>query len=446
MRSLLAIVSLGASLLGMTAHFAFAQASMSISVTPPLFQLNIAPGEVWKSSLKVVNSNAFPLTVYTQLYNFEPKGEDGQGELIPRAQGEGGAIGTLADWITITTDPIVIQPEQSADVPITVSIPKEAAPGGHFAAVLTGTRPSNKTGSSVVRTSQAVTSLFFVRVAGDIHESGTVREFSVAHTFQETPQADFSVRFQNTGNVHLQPQGDITIYNMWGKERGYIPINQRSHFGNVLPNSIRKFDFAWRGEASLADIGRYMAEVSLAYGESGRQTSTSKVYFWIIPFRATLVVLLLLFIFVSFIIWIVRRYVRRAMFLAGYEKPAKTAKVPSTHGARLGSKRALVLPLQEGVLDLRKRMKENEAHVSVLSVLFGYVRSYYIFFVGILGIIILLCMMAWYFTDVLQKQKKYQVTIQRGDGGVTLSQEEAARERTRAKEDTNNTNASTTQR
>ncbi len=430
----------------MTTNVAFAQASMSISVTPPLFQLNIAPGEVWRSSLKVVNSNAFPLTVYAQLYNFEPKGEDGQGELIPRVQGEGGVTGTLADWITITTNAIVIQPEQSADVPITVSIPKEAAPGGHFAAVLTGTRPSDKTGSSVVRTSQVVTSLFFVRVAGDIHESGTVREFSVAHAFQETPQADFSVRFQNTGNVHLQPQGGITIYNMWGKERGYIPINQRSHFGNVLPNSIRKFDFAWRGEASLADIGHYMAEVSLGYGESGRQTSTSRVYFWIIPFRATLVVLVSLFLFVSFIIWVVRRYVRRAMFLAGYEEPIKAAKVPTARGARLGSKRALVLPLQEGVLDLRKRMQENEAQVPLSSVFYGYVRSYHMFFLGILGIIVLVCMVVWYFTDVLQKQKKYEVTIQRGDGGVTLSQEEAARERIHAKEDINNINASTTQR
>lgn len=407
------------------ASMTYAQESLALSITPPLFQVNVAPGEVWNSAIKVVNTNKYDLTVYAQLYNFEAKGEDGQGDIAPRTPHEEGDPGTLADWITVTTDPIVVPSEQSIEVPITVSIPQNAAPGGHFAAMLVGTRPPiENAGASVVRTSQVVTSLFFIRVAGDIHEQGMVREFSTAHTFVETPEADFSVRFQNNGNVHLQPQGGITIYNMWGKERGFIPINRQSHFGNVLPNSVRKFDFAWRGESSLSDIGRYSAEVSLVFGQEGRQTTTSKLYFWVIPIKAGLIVLGILASVISFFVWITRRYIRRAMYLAGYD-----AREAQEELGRRKKKKTLTLPLQEGVLDLRRRIKESDTKKSLFSSLVGFFKTYRLFFIAILGIVCVALIAAFYFMDVLKKQKKYEVTVERGDTGVVLSGEEVMREK-----------------
>ena len=70
-----------------------------------------------------------------------------------------------------------------------------------------------------------------------------------------------------------------------------IPINAQTHFGNVLPNSIRKFEFTWKGEQSLSDIGRYKAVVTLGYGIEGRKFQSSATYFWVIPVKSVLMVL-----------------------------------------------------------------------------------------------------------------------------------------------------------
>lgn len=422
-------------IVGVLSRVAHAQESLSLSVTPPLFQLNITPGEAWKSSIKVINSNPFELTVYAERYDFEPKGEDGQGAMNARTAREAGDPGTLADWISVPAEAIIIPPEQSAMVPITVVVPADASPGGHSAAILIGTRPPpEKRDVSAVRTSQVVTSLFFVRVAGDVEEKGAIREFSVAHLFREVPEATFAMRFENLGNVHLQPQGGITIYNMWGKERGYIPINQKSHFGNVLPQSIRKFDFSWRGEESIADIGHYTAEVAVTYGQDGRQTASSKLYFWVIPVRATLITLFALGLFLYFIVWIIRRYVRRAMYLAGYEAMPERNLPERPKNVQVNKKKALALPLQEGVLDLRRSMQRSDMRTSLFSSLLGYLRVYKFFFVGLSGIVCIAVVLGVYFSDVLQKSKKYEVTVTQGTIGTTLSSEEVVREQLHAEE------------
>ena len=235
-----------------------AQEATSLSVTPPLFQISAEPGQVWQSSIKVINTNDFPLTVYAQPVNFEAEGENGRGRFLPILEQETSGQ-TLAEWITVTDAPIVIEPESSKEVPFIVNLPETVPPGGHFAAIFIGTRPPAEADSMAVRTAQVVSSLFFLTVSGDVIERGSIREFSVVDSFTEVPSSNFVLRFQNEGNVHVRPRGSITIYNMWGKERGVIPINQHSNFGNVLPSSIRKFEFSWAGEPSLADIGHYTA-------------------------------------------------------------------------------------------------------------------------------------------------------------------------------------------
>ena len=88
---------------------AAAQESLSLSVTPPLFQLQAVQNQTWQSSIKVINTNAFPLTIYADPVNFAPTGEQGQGRFIPIINNET-ENGTLAEWVTISSAPIVIPP------------------------------------------------------------------------------------------------------------------------------------------------------------------------------------------------------------------------------------------------------------------------------------------------------------------------------------------------
>lgn len=296
---------------------AAAQSGQQLSISPALFEIAVVPGQSWQSTIKVVNANPQPLTIYVEPVNFAPRGEGGDGTLLPVPETEQDGT-TVAEWITLDSQSYEIGPESSAGVSFTLNVPNDAAPGGHFAAFMVGTRPPGDDGRTELRTAQILTSLFFVRVAGDVVEKGTIREFRPQKWFRSQPEATLELRFENTGNVHLRPQGDIVISNMWGQERGIIPINRQGHFGNVLPESIRKFTFTWRGEQSLSDMGRYRAEVTLAYGSDARQFVTSVTYFWVVPVIPVLSAIAVLVITISLLVWLVRLYVRKLIERAGF--------------------------------------------------------------------------------------------------------------------------------
>ena len=105
---------------------------------------------------------------------------------------------TLAEWIQLDKqEAITIAPEQSHEIPFTILVPEEVAPGGHFAAILIGTKPPDDGKKLVVKTSQIVTSLFFVRIQGDVVESGHIRTFTVDDSVVSIPSAEFNLRFEN---------------------------------------------------------------------------------------------------------------------------------------------------------------------------------------------------------------------------------------------------------
>ena len=312
------IIGLLIVLFGYAIRKANAFNKLTLTITPPLFQMSIGPGEVWRSSLKVVNTNPYDLTVYASTMNFEAGGEEGQGRFVPILESDASTY-SLAKWIEITPDSIFILQGKSVDIPFTVRIPKDAEAGGHYAAILVGTRPQNESlnGANVL-VSSMVSSLFLVRVNGDVREEGYIQEFKTDRIFYKKPDIDFILRFKNTGNVHLKPQGEIEIFNMWGSEMGKILINEKNDFGNVLPHSVRKFIFNWQRDFNLLEMGRFKAVAAISYGEDARQNVSRAVYFWILPGKPLIGTAISFLAFILIIIFLIRRYVKKS--LASLEK------------------------------------------------------------------------------------------------------------------------------
>ncbi len=409
-----------------------AQEAQIMSVTPPLFQLSVVPGGIWQSSIKVVNSNPYPLTVYAEVVNFEALGEFGQGRFTPLiGQEKDGSM--LASWINIPVGPHVIPNEQSKEISFFVEVPKDASPGGHYAAVLITTQPPENSKERVaVRTSQAVTSLFFARVEGDIDERGTIREFTTANSFLQRPEAEFSLRFENQGNVHLQPKGNIIITNMWGTERGMIPINSQTHFGNVLPKSIRNFEFTWKSDYKVTDVGRYKAIVTLAYGEDGIKSASAITYFWVIPVKATLITLLILFTCIALIVWMIKAYIRRVLTLAGVDvdhmKKSTKPVASLTHVSHATPKkityRKVAAPIRSGVLDLRHRLDTAHESLDTVKTVIAFILQYKKFFISLLLLIAMFIGLVIYIDHATVEDTDYTIIINEGDSVKKLESDE----------------------
>lgn len=439
---------------------AAAPETQTISVSPTLFNMKAAPGQTWKSEIRVINVNDFAMTVYPQVVNFSALGEDGRVNLEPILSATDTKGRTLADWIFIVPDPIVVAPQKSATIPFTITLPDDAPPGSHHAAILIGTKPPlSSEVSSHLQTAQFVTALVFLRVAGDVVESGEIRDFSTSHFIIQSPEIDFSLRFENKGNTDVQPQGDITIYNMWGEQRGTIPINQQTNYGNVVANSIRQFMFTWKGETSIFDIGRYKAIATLGFGDEKKQFSNRTTYFWIIPFKQISVFLLVLMGLFVFFSWAVKLYIRRMLLLAGID-PKATHHIPATYISKYHDEKTVAQtstkvnvdtyhtvtsPVRFGIADLKQRLTTATKFIDKLRAVGSFVYSYRLFFLFILVILLIVCVVSIYLHAVHTKVRQYEVTVATPGSPVVFSSEDIFYNQLRIANPSATTSATTSQ-
>jgi hypothetical protein len=283
----------------------------TLTITPPMIKNNVAPGDVWRTYIKVVNNNSTEIEVYHEIKDFRGGTESGTVDFLA-SDLEGEHL--LSNWITIEEESVLIPAFGSMEIPFIVVVPKDAVPGGHYAAILLGTRPlEDKAEGAVMKVSSMLASLILLNVDGDVEESGRIREFSTNKSLYTEPKVRFDVRFENTGNVHIQPQGEIRIYDWFGNDKGLMTINHGTEFGNVLPKTIRKWDFSWEGSNNLFEMGRYKASLILGFGENARQTISRDMYFWIINVKILLFTIMPILLFILIIILIIRVYIRRAI-------------------------------------------------------------------------------------------------------------------------------------
>jgi len=438
----------------------FAQeGSMSLTIAPPLFQLNLQPGETWSSVISVVNDNPYDVTLFAEPTLFEPAGESGTPVFVAPPAGDdletGEDASTLAGWITVPQGPLQVIREQTYQLPIVIHVPEDATPGGHYAAVLIGNHaPQGVSEGSLVSVTSSIAALVFLSVSGDVIEKGRIRDFFTEESLYETPEATLSFRFENQGNVHILPQGNIVIYNMFGKQRGLIPINYHRDYGNVLPGSIRKFTFTWKSDAGIWDIGRYRAEATIGYGKEQKQTALATTYFYVLPIVPLIEIIGGFIAFIVFIGWALRAYVRRALAIEsahlmaskseqatvpfGEQQSVQTAMVLQKEQPKL-SISTLVKPIQVGFVDLRRAssVPERRPDATVLQTVRSkdavshkgssteqqfyftvFLHQYRFFFVFVAVTIVSIFAMNIYFSDVMTTSRDFSAAEIRSDGSL----------------------------
>lgn len=286
-----------------------ATGNVGIQVSAPIYNFSIDPGESAQEIVKVRNVGDTVRTFYPEVFDFKPLNETGTPEFIIDAQDDS-YIYSLSSWIKISTEGIKLAPNESSALNFVINVPADAESGGHYAGILFGTSPP-KVGGTQIAISNKVGSLILVRVAGDASEQANVEEFSTPKSFLENGPVSFTVRINNTGNVHLQPKGNIEIKNTFGKTVETITVNKDS--ANILPNSIRSFldnegdNLTW--SPGGLTIGKFTANLTLAYGDPTKNL-TDTISFWIVPWKILLALLLLLIIIILVTVFLVKKYNR----------------------------------------------------------------------------------------------------------------------------------------
>jgi hypothetical protein len=299
LRAKAGFLSLGFAAVAAVVTLGMPSVTHALTVSPARIEVSGDPGATVHSSFNIINEQGDAGTYYSASENFEAQGETGTPNFVPATEG-------LATWISVAPQ-VMLSKGQEMAIPFSITIPRDATPGGYFAAIFLSTTPPHEA-QGQVSVGARIGVLVFLHVAGQVKEAGGLLDFGTlsGQRFFTSLPVSFSYRFNNAGSDRVQPSGWLTIADTIGLTSASLPANPAT--GNILPNSIRKFSVTWGDEADAAPsgffgaaayewshfaFGWYRAHLNLTYG-SQNAIAESSYSFFVIPWQLlTLVVLVL---------------------------------------------------------------------------------------------------------------------------------------------------------
>jgi hypothetical protein len=248
-------------------------------VGPGRTELSMSPGETAISYLTITNRISEERIFRLEVADISGT-SDGSAALRV-IEGERGPYSIL-DYISFPENEITLSLGERARIPITVSLPGDAEPGGFYGTLLVSTIQVSNDTAEAVPTSPIIARIgshFFISVAGDQDISGESFNLSVLPTqwWYESGPMTLALAYENTGSVHVNPYGEISVTNLFGDEVGYIELEPWF----VLPQSIRTREVVWSREFLF---GRYTAKATINRGYDDILDEV-QVTFWVLPWR-----------------------------------------------------------------------------------------------------------------------------------------------------------------
>jgi hypothetical protein len=261
-------------------------------VGPGRTEISVAPGETVIQEISVTNRISSDRT-FTLVVDDIMGTADGSSAVV-LADGERGPY-SIRDYISFPESTFRLELGERARIPITITIPPDAEPGGHYGSIFVTTeRVADDSGSSVPRSPiiARIGSLFFITIKGESEIGGETKSITTINDdwWYESGPVKFGILYENTGSLHLNPYGEISINNMLGDEVGFVELEPWF----VLPKSLRNREVVWDREFLF---GRYTATAKVNRGYEDIVDEVS-VTFWVLPWKIVGGTFLIIFIIV----------------------------------------------------------------------------------------------------------------------------------------------------
>ena len=228
-----------AILAGCITHSTGAIEGESIVMSPTGVSLDIAAGETINKTFKIINDGtvAYDFKVYASPYSVKNSRYDADFDTRqPNAD--------VYEWVTFTEKRYHLEPGQHIDVPYMISVPTDAAPGGHYSVIFAETQSSGGNGSNVVA-NKRVGVILYAAVSGDYIRAGRETGVSIPPVkIGGVPSA--TITLENTGNTHFTGKETIRVKNIFGEK-----VYERTVDHIMLPKTTRDVPLVWENGATL---------------------------------------------------------------------------------------------------------------------------------------------------------------------------------------------------
>lgn len=269
-------------------------------VGPGKTELEIEPGKT--AVMNITLTNRMGEKKVFNISNEDFSGSNNPEETVVLLGNDKGPY-SLKDYIHYEAGSVELAHGERATIPIQITVPEDAQPGGLYGSVLisTASRPdtnSNVSNAIVTR----VGTLFFVKVPGPVKTEGKVSDFYVAGNKKVlfSGPITFNILYQNTGNIYLNPYGRMKVTNLMGSEVANFDI--KPWF--AMPSSTRFREINW-DRAFL--FGKYTATAEINRGYNNI-VDTVSFSFWVIPILPIVLILLGILILVFIVKFFISRF------------------------------------------------------------------------------------------------------------------------------------------
>ncbi len=248
--------------------FAQTPSNYDVTVSPVFFDFSSNPEGTISDKIRIRNNTTSPLPIRIEVKRLTG---DESGDLVLRDDNSDNSL----SWIKFNSNTFVAKPLEWTDVPFKIDVPKEAAYGYYFAVSFTqdNTNPLAKTGVALTGAA-AVPILLNVRKEGAKFQ-GKMVSFKTDSNYYEYPPVKLITTFENTGNVHVRPRGNIFIKDWLGRQVAVLNINNTQ--STVLPNIKKSFESSW--DDSFITEEPKMEDGQVKLDKNGKPETTLKIRF-----------------------------------------------------------------------------------------------------------------------------------------------------------------------
>lgn len=271
-----------------------AQARIPLVVAPARQTVAIDAGKTESMQIKFFNESIAPISGNLKAVDFIVTGNDGSPILLENQ---------INDWIKLPYTKAAIPSGDVLRVNFKVEVPKDAKPGGRYAAIIfeqTGQLTNSGDDESVSLVTPRVVGLVSIRVNGPVTESAFINVFKTPK-FLEFGKIPVYFEVTNKGGYHITPFGQITLTNWMGKEIEKKIVEEK----NIFPDANRTYQ---ESLGSMWMFGKYRVDLTLGYGESGK-TLVNSSYVWVIPVTLITIIVFLILI-ISLVAYLISRKVK----------------------------------------------------------------------------------------------------------------------------------------
>ena len=271
-----------------------------ISVSPMFQEISLQEHQESQTfSMEASNTTGSLVTLRLSVLDFGSLDESG-GVAFLGAEQNFEKQYSIASWIRLDRDALVLGPGESQTVNVTFENRESLSPGGHYGAVVfkvenSGADTVDENGKPNIAITQSFSSLVFAKKTGGEVYDLDMRSVDVQKSFFHLPES-LTFRFQNKGNVHVVPRGTVVVTDPKGGVMQKGVINQESSI--IMPETFRSYAVRPSSFFLAYVPGYYTIATEYRYDGKEDVVTQSSRFFYVPVFEIVMVMC-----FIGFFMW-----------------------------------------------------------------------------------------------------------------------------------------------